>query len=1140
MATRRRVRTLGAILIVVTAEPQGLVGQTRTALRAKAPDTTRVLDRRGGLEVTDVPLARALSRLSETAALVIAFSPSLVKATQQRVTCDCENLSVAETLDRLLAATEFTYSVVRGQVVITLNYEPTIPAHHDPRVENARIAQPAHLRAPDASASMSALANVLFTGVMRSEPADRSVSRQPGAVAGIVADERGVPIAAASVTAEGQNVRAIADVRGRFRLEGLAGTEVRLRVLMVGYRALSQAVRVGDLNLRLVMTPVAVNLEELVTTGTPGEIQRRAIGHAVSRVRATEVVETAPVHNIGDLLNGRAAGVVVTPGTGVVGAGPRIQIRGRTSISLRSEPLIYIDGIRVTNEVSTGPSTTNSVISRLSDLNPDEIESIEIIKGPAAATLYGTEASNGVMQIITKRGKVGDRPSATLTTRQGGNWLMDAAGRMGPNFYIDQATGQVRTQDLFAQEKAAGRPIFRTGHAQGYDLNLIGGRDLVRYFAGAGYDREEGIEPVNDFGRMSGRLNLNLVPTNSLDIAANVGVVQAKRHLSQEVGQSVIGSILYSRPQDANTPTRGFRNQPPEAAWSAFQSVQNVQRYTVGLQLNHRPSSWFSQRLTAGVDQTAENNEFLIPLQPDSIRRFLTPTDAQGRKSVTRRNLTVNTLDYAATVTVPVGRALRSSTSIGGQFYRNFVQIQTSTGTGFPAPGVTTVGSAATTSGSDDFIENTTLGAYVQQQFALNDRLFLTGAIRTDDNSAFGQEFNIVTYPKASAAWVVTDEPFWKMGFVETLKLRAAYGQSGQQPRAFAALQTFRPTSGSAGSTVTPQAYGNPTLEPERGEEIELGFEAGLFGGRVGIDFTYYRKHTKNAILLRDVAPSTGFPGQQFVNAGLITNKGVELLLNAGVVKSQQVAWDLSLSLSTNANKIVDLDPANPALTFFSLPHERHQEGHPISSFFDKRIVSATYNPTTKLAENILCDGGPGAAPLPCDQAPRVFVGRSTPEYEGGVTNNVTLFNRLRFRALVDFKGGYRKFDNDTWVRCTITRVCESNVRPEKFDPIVVAYNQLGSGNIVVAHFEEDATFAKLRELSLSYDLPNRVARSIGAVRGVITLAGRNLHTWTRYRGLDPESLVQFLIDAPGTDFYLDQANTPQLASFMASITLTW
>jgi outer membrane receptor protein involved in Fe transport len=428
-------------------------------------------------------------------------------------------------------------------------------------------------------------------------------------------------------------------------------------------------------------------------------------------------------------------------------------------------------------------------------------------------------------------------------------------------------------------------------------------------------------------------------------------------------------------------------------------------------------------------------------------------------------------------------------------------------GSQFPAPGLQTIAGTAIKSGSDDYFQNTTVGLFAQQQLAWHNRVFLTGAVRGDDNSAFGKNFNFVVYPKVSGTWVINEEPFWHLGFVNTLKLRAAFGAAGQQPDAFAALRTFRPVTGPGDqAAVTTQSIGNPDLKPERGEEFEAGFEAGLFNQRVSVDFTYYHQTRRDAILLAPVPPSGGFIGTQFINAGKIRNKGAELQVNANVLNSHTLAWDLTLSASTNANKILDLGGQPPVPVGIFPIAQRHAEGFPVAAFFGQRIVSAALD-ANGTAINLMCDGGPtaGGQAVSCDVAPRVYLGRSTPKYEGAVTSTFTFRDRLQLRAMVDFKTGHKRFNTNDWARCTVLGVCEENVSPEKFDPIRVAYAQRGSQLLLIDGFVNKASFAKLREVSLSYELSSRLARSIGASRALVSLAGRNLHTWSSWTGLDPE-----------------------------------
>lgn len=505
----------------------------------------------------------------------------------------------------------------------------------------------------------------------------------------------------------------------------------------------------------------------------------------------------------------------------------------------------------------------------------------------------------------------------------------------------------------------------------------------------------------------------------------------------------------------------------------------------------------------------------------DTIIYFLGPQLSKGAKTQTRRHQTFNTFDYSGTVSVDVRPELNLETSLGIQYYTRHIEYILAAGEQFAAPGLSTVSAtAANPRASDSYLDDKTLGVYVQEQLGWQGRLFLTGALRVDNNSAFGADFDFVTYPKASLSWVLNEEPWWSErapGWLRTFKLRAAYGQSGQQPIAFAALRTYTPVTGPGNTpAVTTGALGNPSLGPERGTELEVGFDAGLFEDRLGVDFTFYNSRTKDAILLRPLAPSTGYSGSQWVNIGEVGNRGIELLVNARVVSRPNLAWDLTLNLSTNHNETLDLG-GEPFVA--ATGRTRSVVGYPVAAFWLQKIVSAERDASSAIT-NIMCAGGPenNNQPVPCFDAARrlvapfVYLGPVNPTREGSVTSSVRLLERVRFTTLVDFKYGLKRFNNNHRARCSVFRVCRENVFPEAYDARYIAAIQ--NGVSIQGEFVEDASFAKLREVSLTYDVPERFLGRFGVRRASLTVAGRNLYTWTGYTGLDPENT--FLSGTPG------------------------
>jgi TonB-linked SusC/RagA family outer membrane protein len=950
----------------------------------------------------------------------------------------------------------------------------------------------------------------------------------------VVSAATSAPLDGARVTIDGTPLVQTTDADGRFRFPDVPGSRVTIRVVRIGYQPVAAEVAVGATELRLTLREATVQLDELVVTGQPEGTQRRAIGNSVATIDAPAALELSGSSDVGNLINGRAPGVTLIPGSGRVGAGPTITVRGLGSLSLNSQPLLYIDGVRVTNDVATGPSSIagGGNVSRLNDIAPEDIESIEIIKGPAAATIYGTEASNGVIQVITKKGRPGARPQVNLTMKQGTNWFQNPEGRMPTNYASDGAGG-ILTWDPVDQEQARGTPIWTNGHTQSYNASVSGGSEAVQYYVSGTYDDDDGIEPINGLRRFAGHANLSFPISPKLDVSTSLNYHRGKIHLGIDYGNGVMFNTMFGTPLLADSPTRGFFQAPPEAWYSGtFDYTQDVSRFTGSATVRHRPLKWLDHRLTIGLDQTGEDNQALTQFMPPNVAQYFDEVSARGSVTINRRDIAFYTADYAANARFALSPKVSSTTSIGAQYYQRRTDTLGIQGTEFPAPDLRTGISTANTFGSQDFITNKTIGLFAQQMFGLNDRVFLTGAVRVDNNSAFGDNFDLATYPKVSGTWVISEEPFWRLGFVSALKLRAAYGASGQQPESFAALRTYAPSTGPDDQpAVTPQFVGNPDLKPERGQEIELGFEAGLFD-RVGIDFTVFSKQTKDAILLRNTPPSNGFPGQQFVNIGQISNKGIELQVNTQPVVSPKFRWEVSASIATAHNFIKDLGGIpNIAL---GLPLQSHREGYPIAGYFVKKVVSAEVDPSGTVT-SALCDGGPGNAVVACEDASGVFVGTPIPKVTGAFTTTVTLFGNLRLYGLVDFKRGHRRFNADRWVRCDVFLECRENVDPTGADPRLLADIQLGTDLETVNSFIEDASFFKLREISASYTVPDRWARALGAARATVTVSGRNLHTWTNFTGLDPESQSN-----PGELDFFGQAVTPTLAQFVTTISLSF
>lgn len=955
-----------------------------------------------------------------------------------------------------------------------------------------------------------------------------TAAAQQNEVAGTVFDSRtGRPLERVSVVAGG-GAGARTDNRGRFRISGVTGPQVTLTVALIGYRPATQAATVGDQEVTIRLTEMAVNLGEIIVTGTVEGAEKRTIPNSVTSVRAAEVQDLVPSPDLAGLINSRAPGVVVIPGTGQIGSAPRIRIRGVNSFSLSDQPLIYIDGVRVANDVSTGifvQAFGSGIAGRLNDLDPDQVESIEIIKGPAAATLYGTEAANGVIQVITKKGKVTTRPDIKFGLRFGDSWFMNPEGRIVQP--INRVNGVLVSWNPVAQEKALGNHLFVDGFGQGYTLSITGGNPNVNYYAGVTYDYDKGVEPTNYQKRFTANASIGITPSAKYDINLSFGAVKNNINQAFEAGAGGIWfSTIFGDPALASGPTRGFLFGPPEYQWYARQPKQIVNRYTISAQMSHRPADWFSHRLIVGLDQTEEGSEQLNRYLPPEYVQFNPGTAALGGKFQQRRDIAYTTVDYAGSIKANLTSNWRSTTSVGGQIYRRRTDLVWADGQQFPAPGLETVAATAVRVGFDDYVVNTTVGVYAEQKFAFKERLYLTGALRVDNNSAFGENFDFVTYPKVGASYVMKEGGD---GTVSALRLRGAYGQSGQQPEAFAALRSYQPvTGGDGGPAVIPQFVGNPDLKPERSSELELGFDAGFFNDRVSADFNFYTQTTKDAILLQSIAPSFGFPGTQFTNIGSIKNTGIELQLSGAAIQGDNVDLQLNFSVSHNTNEVTDLGEGVTALNNITGP----KVGFPVDAIFRRKVVSADFNEATGRAINVLCDDNNGGG-VACTSAPGVYLGVWDPRFEGSFSANLTLWKRLRLYGLVDFKDGNKHFDNNRRALCQVFLRCDENFNPQNYDVLMIA--ELQSNNVAQSWIINDASFAKLRELAAQYTLPRNVAGFLGGRDATIGISARNLHTWTSWSGLDPEA---YFVTQLFTR--LEQDNTPQLASVMFTVNITF
>ena len=1028
---------------------------------------------------------------------------------------------------------------------------------------------------------------------------------QQGTVAGTILDAgTRTPVAGARVVVVGTTIQTQSDEQGRFSVSGVSGANVTLEIRRIGYKLARIPARVGDTNVAVSLSNNPTSLEAVVVTGTPGAAQKRELGNSVGTINAADVVENSPINSVQSLLNGRTPGMVIMQTAGTVGAGSQVRVRGMASLSLGNNPLLFVDGVRVNNQAASGPTSQafgSSPISRLNDFNPEDIESIEVLKGPSAATLYGTEAANGVINIITKKG-ASSAPRWTFSARQGVNYFADYKTRYPANYgprnqrgidAIGAATGPVERLnfdsllvgacgDSMANKTGRKCDIYRSGQHQETEIAVSGGAGLLNYYASGNLLDSQGAERSNNRRTYSGRLNVAFAPSTKFNIATNVGYITGPTHIPCDAGcGGYTWTTMSATPINYNNPRRhGFHSSLPYEYDQTVVLWQDLARTTASVRLEHQPTTWLSHRLVLGGDVTREGNNEWDP-RIDSL-------NSNGFRSIETRDVTDRSMDYNASAIWNYNPAFRFTTSIGTQYFSESIHGVTASGSVFAAPGLKSVTSTTTRNPpTEAFIDDKSLGVYAQEQVGWRDRLYVTAALRSDDHSAFGSDFNRITYPKFSASYVISDEPWFKVPMLENqlseLRLRVAYGESGKAPTTYSAIRAYATTVGPGDvPAVTPNGSGNRDLGPERGKEIELGFDASAFQDRLGVEFTFYNKKTVDAILDRQLAPSSGLvngpnpPATQAFNLGGLINRGIELMVRGTPLRMQNVALDLTGQISTNYNEVTELGISGQ---YFVLPAGtqflRHQVGFPAWAWFEQHVISTPFNRTTGFprpaagqdypigvmcADTIPGSGGKeGGPPRSCvgpdgkwgtaDDAPNVYLGRSVPPREGSISGTLTLFDRFHVSSMIDVKNGAKKLDGNTRARCGIFGRCKENFAiaqatptQSNFSPAFAAEvdslrtAQAASNSNLIDFFVSPSNFARWRELTISYDVPDRYAKMARASRASLALQGRNLHLWTSYPGFEPEAM--FLGGSRGGNASWEQTTLPQLRSWMVTLNL--
>jgi len=973
------------------------------------------------------------------------------------------------------------------------------------------------------------------TGALLIGIASVARAQDAGIITGRVIDANSnAPVPSAQIQVVGTTRGGVTGDDGRFRIAAVRAGQYQVRALRLGYQASAQTVQVtagGTAEADFSLAPAAISLEQVVTTATGEQERKREIGSAVS-ILQPRPEQIASAQNASQLLAGKVPGVDVQQAGGTVGGGSRIRIRGASSISLTNEPLVVVDGIRFNNSIGNSGTTGSTTIgvggqvpSRFNDINPEDIETIEVLKGPAAAAQYGTAAANGVLQITTKHGRSG-KPRWT-TFVEGGS-IRDVtvypanfaqvgtttAGRRTTNCSLNNQTRGLCTPNpdsLVSFSPLAAYSPFINGQRGAYGASVSGGSDQITYYIGGNFDRQQGVFEVSQDQRASGRANLSVQMRDNWNVQLGTSYLAAHTRFPQNDNNilGIVSSGLLGSAFDDNPPgptcvgAHGYLSgQCPQAIY-AFNTRQDVQRFENTVNTSYQPLSWLTATGVAGLDYLNRYDNEVVP--PQKVFFGSLP---DGQKQSNPYQI----YNYSATGTLSAVftpfAGLKSTTKVSGLFNKELIRGTQAFGAKLVSGTTSLSGTTARFAVSETNTDNKTASRLIREDLAFRDRVFLSGAIRNDKNSAFGQNFGSINYPSVTLSWVVNEESFFpKTNFFNSLRLRAASGRSGQKPNFRDAITYFNAQtvtlSGTDVAGIVVGGTGNLNLRPERSRETELGFDAGFFGERIGLEVTHYNKRTDDLLIAIPLPPSLGLTTTQFKNLGTVSNKGLEYLINAKVLDIDRVAFDLTFAGSTNDNLLLSLGKLPSGVNVPPIivnTQQQHRDSLPLGSYFQRGITFNDANGDGIIARSEI---------TLTDTA--VYLGNPLPKVQYSISPTLTLMKIFRISALFDHKGNYKLFNNTRRFRCSF-----GNCR-EAFDKNTPLADQAASIGISLgtdAGYIEDATFTKLRELAFSVKAPDSWSSAFGGRNMELTVAGRNLHTWTKYTGFDPE-----INSSPGANF---------------------
>ncbi len=951
---------------------------------------------------------------------------------------------------------------------------------------------------------------VALMGVLAT--AEDAQAQEQGSITGqVIAAETQAPLGQVQVYLEGTNYGTLTNASGRFNLSNIPAGDYVLRAQRVGLGSQEREVSVSageQITVDVELRQEALGLDEILVTGTAGAARRREIGNTINQINVADLPDRP--QQATDALQAAAPGVEVMSAGGELGQGSRIQLRGQSSLSMTNQPIIYIDGVRMMSQgfPTTGPPdrragrSGNVTQSPLDQINPNDIERIEIIKGSAATTLYGTEASAGVIQIFTRSGSAG-APLWTVETQQGTMWARNF-GVDGTNRFEPHAEQAFMTPFLRSDPFGFGDGDWGTAWTQQYSASVQGGGEALRYFVSGQMQDMTGQQPSDALERWQVRSNFTFTPIDGLQFDWNSGYSNTWQQNTPSANNAQ-GLTLNVFRQERNYFGTGDFDLMNQILVQEF--IDTIERFTTGGTVTYSPTSNLTNRLTIGYDYNQKLQRHLRP-----FGFVMTP---QGILHVNQWENRLLTFDYVGTYNFEISDAVRSNFSWGGQAVGDDTQMIEAFGEDFPGAENPTINSAAINMGFEEREKVWNAGFFLQNVFDINDKYFVTLGARVDGNSAFGDDFGLQLYPKASAAWVTSDEDFWNPAW-GTFRLRAAYGQSGRAPGAFDAVRTWDPVGYRGAPSFIPLNVGNPDLGPEVSAEFETGFEWTTAGGRFDVDLTYFHQTTQDALLDVPQTPSMGFTQDQALNLGEVQNSGVEIALNSSLVQRQAWGLDAGLNFGYSTNEITDLGTVQETPTL--------RVGQPIRPMIQDRVI----NPDEIADPELETDH---------------FWGPTHPTTSISGHTTVRLPHGIQLSARGEYRGGH--YMNEEVF--AIGRSVRSPLCFEHYeDPFLGSDLTLKADTpaiwrarctpAIAEGYTWDASFFKLRSVSATVPVDFAFPQTVN--NASLTLALNNSYLWMKEMPfMDPEMLGNDGINTETTGF---SERIPAPVTLRASLRITF